>query len=98
MLTSRAACVASSELPADALDILQWLEPLCLGDALHGATSLEIALVPTWPHGAILAAGRAATVPVLLLLDRFAGRQREEARRESQLANDPRYTSEVRPS
>lgn len=59
--------------PNSALDILHWLEPLCLGDALHG---------------------RAATVPVLLLLERFAGRRREEARRQSQLANDPRYTSE----
>eukprot|EP01043_Picozoa_sp_COSAG02_P036468 COSAG02_NODE_2672_length_8274_cov_3.014537_2_plen_1543_part_00 len=60
--------------PNSALDILHWLEPLCLGDALHG---------------------RAATVPVLLLLDRFAGRRREDARQESQLANDPRYTSEA---
>ena len=46
--------------PTSALDILGWLEPLCLGDALHG---------------------RAATVPVLLLLERFAGRRREEGRK-----------------
>ena len=38
---------------------------------------------------------RAATVPVLLLLERFAGRRREEGRRGSQLPNDPRYTDEA---